>query len=531
MEAVKYDSDSNLKKKLLAKNHLIFPSEVKNNKVTFEINDSNIINIYKPCIHMKMFEIKGEGLVAYKKDFPAHSILNYKITLVNPESTNVYIELSGHELNESLNYINGINSKYQSCYDKYCEEKRGHDIDDIIFEKFEMIIPLYIPNLNLCIFPETVVIIEIEFNKFVNLLTYNIEYGEKSLTHLINETCNLSRDYAISFMSDYNIKRKDKSYPYTIKTINQSDVNAEFFTSPKFDNTNEIIIYSKTKHFETENRFLFNPGSDLQDKTIIDKFINNFKDDLLYFVHGKDQMKLYNKEIQYVKVEDGYAHLTKNKKCKIIIHNLPEDVTVYFHSNILSYERRNDEKQKLNVSHLFRKIEGFYTETKFIYLDIVHDIDVTCASFPVEFWTHKTNTSTKDLRSKTSKKKDFFYSNSFLTGIDFSSRRLLIKRVETKIYNDNYKFVPPINYINKNPLRCEKKDSAYFNLELCLHPVSIQNDPKNGLVQFFIEIEWENRNSMPSIFNLIEPYIICEIIEFRKLEYVNDSVEIISNFN
>lgn len=514
-------NDNQFQKKT-AKRNFILPTELKDNLIVFEINDIDIFNIYELFFNITLPEIKGEGSVAYIKNHESLIIKNIKIILINPNNTSYnFIDMNSSEINEKLK--KNFKSK-ENIYNFQCEEKFGENLDDIIFEKYDLEIPIIIQGFSLRIYPETKVRIEIIIEDFINLLTYNKLFKEKSLNTLQKFANNTPRNYSMTFLNDYNYKRNNVTY--YIKTFSESNNKTSVFTSQTFSNTNEITIYSKMKHFNSQYTFLFNPGSDLSEKVIINKFIDNFKDDLLLIVPIGEEPSGHDRRNIYIKMENGKIQFNKNHKCYILIHNLPKDKDVYFHSNILSYERRHDEVNKINISHLFKRIEGIYINSeKILFEKIDHDIKVIHASIPLEFWKDKTNTSTGDRRSIKSKSKDFIYSNPLITGLDFSSRNEFISKIETSIYNINHKFKMVkdslSNYLSHIDI-CNKE--TYFSLFLLINNI-IYSDPSHGLSNFFFQIYWKEYSSS-SIYELFIPSVICEILEYRKIIYDNGNVEI-----
>lgn len=414
-----------------------------------EIKDFKLQLIEKIGFKYDLREIKGKGKVSYKPYYGFHMIKNFKIFFKNhlhSEKEQLLMEMSGEDLlmNAISSPINNTYFKYNGGEsDEFCHVHEGKYSDDIIFQKREMHIPINFNQPYLKIFANTIIKFQIELYDIDEVISYNPVFNNKSLSQLKEEYrkndlhLELYISNSIMYLNeeDLFIPNIERFYEIPFHFINKKMTTGQFHSksliSQNFTNTLCLGFRVRTNHLMTKDKYIINfdlrPESELietwierilQDLIIVSP--EDFTKDEIKIKYGFDEMaefeQVYNNEIIY----------DKQTKCQIFIESVPSDYNVYYHTNILTFTRRYQDKHTLNISKLFSYIKGFYSfnENKidFNIKTIKHKIDIGIVSIPISIWDHKNNTACGDLRSKSSKNNDFIFGNKFISGTDFLSQ-------------------------------------------------------------------------------------------------------------
>lgn len=565
-----YDTETNFKNNLIVAENYIsnnvidyprtmcyYPTLV-DNVYTIRITDERLQIINNPIITLTLPEVKGRGIVAYKKYYPFHLINKIDIYYFNRENENKILFNSYDSEELLMNILSNVcNEKYLNYTsgknDDYCKEKEGYYSDCVIFEKRTIAINLDNIFKNLSFFPNIDVIFEIKLNDIKDIIYYNIEFETQSLRSLIETFKNTNLNMKLEFTNNILAKteeEKNKLFQHerTIirkkKTIGQS--GSTIMKSETFNNCIIMTFYNKIKHFKENNKFISVMGNETNENKIINKWVKKILKDLIIVTdldlsENKNKRKLgFDDKCIFTEVIDNKINFEdeKNSSCEIYIELVPENYKIYYHRNILTFSRRFNKNNELNVSKLFKCIKGIiYSDNvkniEYNMENIKHDINIDIASIPVNIWSHVDNTSTKDLRSEQSKKEDFIYNNSFINGLDFLSKdkgynKISVKTDKTNIesFNIDCKYGNN-NYLN-NCIKITELDKHFYpNIAL----VDFYNGNNKKLVanpavnfdSLHVFIDWNNYPdySHKSLY-VFEPHL--SIYEIMVIKFVNNEI-------
>lgn len=411
------------------------------------ITDIRVQNISKIELKLQLPELKGKGTVSYKKNYNFHLLKNFSVSITNPNDSEFLLESADGEdvlINAlSAPLIDNFINTNGGSNDEYCYEKTGDYDDCIIFPSREIIIPIKLSLQHINIFPQTKIVFRFELNNIKNIISYNTVFEKNTLSKLIdnfnktNLNIKLEFNNTIIYNENNKISNMNKKITpmYFVKKQKATSMNnTKNLNSKLFKNVLGLAFYVKSDIYNSDNKFIVNPGADTREKKIINNFRKNILKDLIVvtdkdLTKNTDKLLLgYNKESNFVEIEDNVVYFTDDKRefCNVYIELVPETHKVYFHKNLLTFSRRHQKNNILNISNLFRKIKGVYFEEdesiSFILKETQDKLSIYHASIPVNIWSNTNNTATGDLRSSFSKENDFYYSNSFLLGMDFLSK-------------------------------------------------------------------------------------------------------------
>lgn len=562
-----YDTDQNFKNNLIVsepfnynveinypKTMVYYPS-FNNNIYSIKISDSRLQIINNPYITLTLPEIKGKGIVSYKKYYIYHLIKKFDIYYIN-KNTNTKLLFNSYDSEEVLMNIlcNQFNKKYLNYTsgknDEFCKEKEGYYSDCIIFPKRTVVISLENIFKNITFFPNTELVFEIELNNIKNIIYYNIEFENESLNNLIENFKNTNINLKLEFINNVLAKTeedKNKLYQHetTIirrkKNIGQNDSNV--MKSESFKNCIAMSFYNKCKHFNENNKFICALGNETNEKKIIEKWIKKILKDLIIVTDldlndNINKKKLgFEESSVFTEVINNkiYFNDEKNTFCKVFIELIPENYKIYYHRNILTFSRRFNKNNELNVSNLFKTIKGMVyldnvSDINFNIENIEHNITIDIVSIPVNIWSHIHNTSNKDLRSIESKKNDFIYNNTFINGVDFLSKDKGYNKISVIAGKDNIEnFNIYCKYGNNiNALKITELDKHFYPNIAIIDFYNGSNkrleaNPNINFENLLVSIDWNNYQEYDhkSLY-IFEPHLI--IYEVMVVKYINDEI-------
>lgn len=418
------------------------PNKVNVNDYIFNVKDVEISTVTKIEVKLTLPEIKGVGDVSYIRNYPFLFIKKFDILLKNQgeESFKLYESLDGEDLYSRFS----LNSEYKTYFnafggenDEFCSVKHGTYNDCVIFPSREIVIPISITNYCCFLYPGTEIEFVLSLGQLEDVIMFNTVFNNKSLPNAKTEFETTSKNIKLNFTNTIVPMEQIEKRPITIfrniKTTSYEN-GAETLVSDTFKNAKHVSFYNKANVFnESGMRFIIPFGPSLKEKYLIQKWVKAILQDLIIVTDQdltKNDVKSkygFSDKAQFERIENDIVHLDKDKNisCKVYINNIPEDYHVYYHKNILTFTRRFNKYNVLNISNLFSTIKGIYFDDgKISYLldEIEHDINIRHVSIPVNIWNDGNNTATGDLRSHRSKNNDFFYKNRFIYGMDILSK-------------------------------------------------------------------------------------------------------------
>jgi hypothetical protein len=459
------------------------PCSIENGYYVSTITDNKLEGCNYFGLQLSLPEIKGIGTVRYQTNF-AYKLIDECIieTIDNDKIYNTIIKKSGLEFLMDFNQKEKLFSNIIGNNNDFCKFRSGKHPDDIIFNSSDIYIPLIFifdhinmnPRTCLRLYPETKLQIKIKFRNFSDVLLYDSKYRKNSLLNLSD--IDLQPYVKFTGYNTCNSACKSRYVEELIVSTHQS--NKKNYYTPEFLSITNLLWYSKSDIFNGKH-FISYPDFPETEDRFIESFVNRILEDLIVISDKDDYMKKFDKKSEFRKIDSfDKIEFDVNTNCTINILNVPENYSVYYHMNILSFSRRNN-PNSYNISKKFKYILGSYilNENKIIIHDVKHSITISDVSIPIEIWTANENTSTGDLRSIKSKSKDIYVNDPFIFGLDFLSKELgMISRTITSGANET------ISEINSDKINCE----TYFGSEnlYTVTPISEHNNPGIFLYRF-----------------------------------------------
>lgn len=510
------------------------PNSRDGNKYVFTIKDVEISCISRIELKITMPEIKGIGKVFYLREYPFHLIKSFG-TYIKNEEDEVYRELELLTGEELLNYMynasktNSYSTVFGSEMDNYCKVKQGTYNDHIIFPSKEITIPINISNSKLYIFPHTAIEFRVTLYGLNEIISVNTEFHDKSLPTLLNEYERTSKNIKLQFTNTHinynNASPETKNSPLfkNVETTTNENLT-DVLVSGKFKTAKNVTFHNKSHVFYEDNtKFIIPFGPIWNESTFIKAWVDRILEDLIV-VTDKDLTRKDVKEslgfvdkCLFEKVQNDVVLLDKESglSCKIYINNIPETHDVYYHRNILTFTRRMNKHNVLNISNLFYFIQGTYFDDETVIFDKVkHDIDIYHVSIPINIWNDQTNTAYGDLRSFSSKVDDFYYKNKFILGMDILSKDTGFESVSLLSGRDlllNYydaKYEQGVKYPNKIEFFTGHISPEHF----------IVSDDNINFNNFIINIKWKKYNEYDPV-NLYKRIPSITVTHVFNIEY------------
>lgn len=517
----------------------------------FRISNSKLEGCNKFSLIITLLEIKGVGKVAYYKNFGILAVKSFEIFI-----NDILIKsMTSEEI--LMNYEpNSRSEKILGNTEEYCEIKEGFNDDYVIFNKFDVIIPIITcfdtvdPHTILRLNKADVLTVKVEFNPIENLIAYNRTFAQRIVT-LKNEFNSVGYNPQLCFQG-YNTLNSNciNRFIEQLEECKSKDSSTSFSTN-EFSSCTSLSAFAKTDDFINKYHIAF-PGLDTSEKNIINSFVQRLIRDLIVVASSEEVLKRYFPEnADFIEVEDN-----KVNKCQIYIENVPEDQKVFFNNKILTFSRRGNIHLEYNLSYKFKKIVGIYLpmcdkkeeeradisirDDSIHFLKIEHDITILDASIPVENWDITYNESLKDMRSFKSKEDDMFINNPFIIGIDYVNKDCGFKNILVKSGNSDILstdiYYPQINFYDNKLYYCPKPldDNQYPNIGyfkfnsnpiLSIEPARISSNKDINFVNFQIHPTW-NEYDINNPKQLTKKYLHVFLSKLKFISYDKNTVEI-----
>lgn len=503
-------------------------------KYVTEITHSLINGMSNLILSINLPEIKGCGTVSFNPYFGFGLIKELTMTIDN----SIVSRMTGYTfLQEYLKYCNK-NMGFKNVYEKWMgndenrfKKKSVPNADLVIFEKKRIDIPLFmffdnnLPFSTLRVFDNTSVKIELELKPLKSVLNYNTVFRDKSLESIdvLYEPKLKIKQYNTTGEGVCN--RMYTQYECTYGSSVQDSIN-----SPLFDSITDLSIYTKSNLFDSGKTFVAYPDSVFDEKSYISCYEKRILKDMIVIAKNIDEfIHLYPKNAIFEEVKDNMINFSSVYKCNIEIVNIPDNMKIFYHKNILTFNRCGGDKE-YNISDKFRCIRGiYYQDSKLIdFTKITSILSIGDVSIPIELWTNSSiNTSYGDLRSTKSILYDNVHiNNPFIFGIDFIGKNTGIEEVRIKSHPidissivEEHSSNPELSMVT-NQYNYPYTYSISFNKNdiTFIEPAKICSDSKQDFRQFIIHptyIEFNNND----IRKTIKFDVVVGINTVKELKY------------
>lgn len=481
-------------------------------------------------------EIKGHGKVSFNKYFGFGLIKKFSITL----GKNLLISMSGAELLQK--YLTKCKDYEKTVYEKlmfndkmWLRYRYGKGMDNIIYEKTTINIPLKfyfdesIPYSILRIPKDNGITFNLELNKIKNVINYNKEFKDKSLdniSEIINPVLTL-REY-----NTINDNMTDKYYTQYEEICFDSKEN---LSTPRFKGITDLIYYTKSDIFNNGKAFISYPDYDYDEISFIETYEKTLLKDIIIIAEDLNSPEFKRREFdmekcEFEEVKNNIIKFNIVNECIIEILGIPVNKKIWYHKNILTFNRRHDDKV-YNISEKFRYIKGiYYPFTNLIDFTYVKStIDISDVSIPNELWSHEFNTSLGDLRSKFSKDKlDIYVNNPFVEGLDFVGKEsgildVTIDAGKTSLSDVNLPVINPELSVPYTSNYSPRKSIDFNNNLMIIEPARMISEPNANFSECKLHIHSVKYNEN-DIKSLINYKIHIGIHHCRLLKYDKNNV-------
>lgn len=524
---------------------------VRGNRYYFSLIDSRLDGIDSPCVGVKLPEIKGKGSVRFI-DYPGLKLIKSFEINVNSK---LVIKLNGIDIYSAYHSPNTFkDDSIVGHREDYCNYKKGDHLDHTLFNSIDLFVPIFTqfdrsPPHTILRTPKNAKIeFVIELNSITDILSYDREFYNESLDMIRN----LTPEIKMSIRA-YNIqtptKIEDKfielnEFSHIREELFSSEAKDEFFTNT-FKSISEIGWFCKTDQF-TKQFFISHPGFNANEKDYINAFRKRLFPDLIRISDDIDKFKDdFPEDANFVFVENnGYHEFDNLNKCKILIRNIPKTHKIWFHTNILEFNRscRTD---NYNISKKFKYILGDYIkeENRILPLEIIDDLCIEDVSVPVDLWNHKYNTAGKDLRSYSSKIKDVYVNEPYIFGFDFVAKELGFEKdttikagpSERIVENNRFNFYASYfgynhgrsyYFLENNKFPCIGNSNFNVHNLLINKPSTLDYNKDKNILSCSIEVKWKNFNDNNPL-KLVKKTLYIFIKKIVKVKYLNNNIEIV----
>lgn len=525
-------------------------SYMRGNRYYFNIIDSRLDAIDSPCIGIRIPEIKGKGLLRFT-DYPGLKLIK-----------SFEINVNGHQILK----MNGfdIYSAYfaPNIYrddtivghrSDYCNYKKGNHLDHTIFSAIDLFVPIFTqferapPHTILRIPRNNKVEFIVEIGNLTDILSYNREFSEDSLSvikNIVPDIKMLIRAYNIQSQTKIEDRYIEENNFTHVREDSYQTTKDEFFTNT-FKSITEIGWFCKTNQF-TKQYFISHPGFDATEKDYINAFRSRILPDIVRIADDDTKfLHLYPEGSKFASVDNNTCYEFDNlNKCKILIRNVPKNCKIWFHTNILEFNR-GGRSDSYNISKKFKYILGDYIKEadKIVPIEIIDELTIEDVSIPIDIWTHKYNTAGRDLRSYVSKNDDLLINEPYIYGLDFVTKNIgfekdtTVKAGPSERIVENTKFNFFMTYfgyyhsrsyyfMDKNRYPCI--GSANFNIHNTIvnKPSALESIKEKNILNCSVEVKWREYDENHPL-GLIQKALHVFIKRIKKIKYGKDSLEIV----
>ncbi|QQG31577.1 Rifampicin resistance protein [Swinepox virus] len=473
---------------------------------TFEIRDQYITALSHVMLSIELPEVKGVGRFGYVPYVGYKCIQHVSISSYD----DILWESSGEDL-------------YNSCLDNdtaltnsgYSHElntiSTGLTPNDTIKESTTVYVYIKTPfdvektfsSLKLA---DTKIVITITFNPVSDIIirdiTFNYDNFVKDFVYVTELSC-------IGYMVK-NIQIKPSYIERPRRVFGQ--LNQSTAVISDVHSVSSLSVYIKPYYGNADNKFISYPGYSQSEKDYICVFVERLLDDLVTVCDTSP--KWFPETAELVEVPNSGIVTIQDVDIFVRIDNVPCNMKVYFHTNILVFGTRKN-SVTYNLSKKFTTITGTYSEStnRIMFSHVSHSINITDVSIPVSVWTCQRNIYNGDNRSESSKNKDLFINDPFIKGIDFKNKTDIISRLEVRFGNDVlYSETSPISKVYNDLLsnhKCGMRTLRFnFTPPTFFKPTTIVANPSRGKDKLSVRVVFASLDPNNPIYYISKQLVL-----------------------
>nr|Q08517.1 RecName: Full=Scaffold protein D13 ortholog; AltName: Full=62 kDa protein; AltName: Full=Rifampicin resistance protein [Swinepox virus (STRAIN KASZA)]AAA16176.1 ORF H1L [Swinepox virus] len=473
---------------------------------TFEIRDQYITALSHVMLSIELPEVKGVGRFGYVPYVGYLCIQHVSISSYD----DILWESSGEDL-------------YNSCLDNdtaltnsgYSHElntiSTGLTPNDTIKESTTVYVYIKTPfdvektfsSLKLA---DTKIVITVTFNPVSDIIirdiTFNYDNFVKDFVYVTELSC-------IGYMVK-NIQIKPSYIERPRRVFGQ--LNQSTAVISDVHSVSSLSVYIKPYYGNADNKFISYPGYSQSEKDYICVFVERLLDDLVTVCDTSP--KWFPETAELVEVPNSGIVTIQDVDIFVRIDNVPCNMKVYFHTNILVFGTRKN-SVTYNLSKKFTTITGTYSEStnRIMFSHVSHSINITDVSIPVSVWTCQRNIYNGDNRSESSKNKDLFINDPFIKGIDFKNKTDIISRLEVRFGNDVlYSETSPISKVYNDLLsnhKCGMRTLRFnFTPPTFFKPTTIVANPSRGKDKLSVRVVFTSLDPNNPIYYISKQLVL-----------------------
>ncbi|UED36560.1 SPV087 putative rifampicin resistance protein IMV assembly [Swinepox virus] len=473
---------------------------------TFEIRDQYITALSHVMLSIELPEVKGVGRFGYVPYVGYKCIQHVSISSYD----DILWESSGEDL-------------YNSCLDNdtaltnsgYSHElntiSTGLTPNDTIKESTTVYVYIKTPfdvektfsSLKLA---DTKIVITVTFNPVSDIIirdiTFNYDNFVKDFVYVTELSC-------IGYMVK-NIQIKPSYIERPRRVFGQ--LNQSTAVISDVHSVSSLSVYIKPYYGNADNKFISYPGYSQSEKDYICVFVERLLDDLVTVCDTSP--KWFPETAELVEVPNSGIVTIQDVDIFVRIDNVPCNMKVYFHTNILVFGTRKN-SVTYNLSKKFTTITGTYSEStnRIMFSHVSHSINITDVSIPVSVWTCQRNIYNGDNRSESSKNKDLFINDPFIKGIDFKNKTDIISRLEVRFGNDVlYSETSPISKVYNDLLsnhKCGMRTLRFnFTPPTFFKPTTIVANPSRGKDKLSVRVVFTSLDPNNPIYYISKQLVL-----------------------
>lgn len=509
-------------------------------KYRLEISHENIEGFSNILLDVNLPEIKGFGKVGYNYNFGFSLIKSFKIIINKVDIYNT----NGQELlrffkQKSPEYVKELYDNSMLNNDNWLDYRIGNGSDYVIYPAKVITIPLCLffdENIPFGIFrvPKgSTITFELELLPITSVINYDITFKNKSLHNIYNvysPYINLSIYNTIneSITNRYIDQYQEIKHPV-------DNIGRNSFSTAKFKGITNLIYYIKSPLFQSDKAFITYPTISMSEKDMIRQYEKRLLSDIIVITNDIETIKSkYPEDSKFVKVENNTVRFNKFNTCIVEILGVPDGYDVYYHTNILTFSRRENEKQ-YNISEKFSRISGiFYPVQRYIdFTFIKSNLEINDISIPVEFWNDEVNTSYGDLRSESNKLHDIYINNPTIEGLDFLGKNngimtsTLSDNNNILVDTNNKGFLPKLSIISDKNKYITRYGTTFNNNDInFVEPSRLLAKPNENFDRCQLNLEF-TKYGENDIRNLFKYDLYIGITHSKKITYDKDTINVV----
>ncbi|QHR82630.1 virus assembly crescent IV scaffold protein [Brazilian porcupinepox virus 1] len=473
---------------------------------TFEIRDQYITAISHLVLSIELPEVKGVGRFGYVTNVGYKCINHVSIS----SSDHILWESSGEDL-------------YNSCKSNTTAMNNSgfsHELNDIssgltnndtikdattvyVYIKTPFDIEKTFSSLKLS---DSKIIVTVTFNPVSDIIIRDSLFNYESF---VKDFVYVSELSFVGYMVK-NIQPKTSYIEIPRRVVGQ--LNQSTAVVSEVYSATSLSVYVKPYYGNVDNKFISYPGYTQTERDYICTFVERILEDLVIVSNCKPTYFPDTAEI--VEVPENGIVTIQDIDVFVKIDNVPEDMSIYYHTNILVFGTRKN-SFVYNISKKFLTITGTYSEStnRIFFSNISHSVNIIDVSIPVSLWTCQRNVYTGDNRSDLSKSKDLFINDPFIKGIDLINKTDIISRMEVRFGNDVlYSETGPISKIYNDLLSDDncgiRKLKFNFTPNTFFKPTTIIANTSRGKDKLSVRVVFSSLDPNNPIYYLSKQIVL-----------------------